>query len=121
VRADARVERELLDEVRRVEDALTDARWALVGNPTAERRFGPTRPSIRGRLQSALYGTMGQTHGPTATLRRQVEIARAELAAAHAAATRAVEVDLAALKARLDAAGAAWSEGRALPPLPTRR
>lgn len=120
-RADARVGRELFDELRRVEDALTEARWALVGNPTAENRFGPTRPSIRGRLQTALYGTMGQTHGPTATMRRQAEIARDELAAAHAAAKQAVEVDLVALKAKLDAAGAAWSEGRGIPPLPAGR
>lgn len=114
---DARLPRELLDQARSVELALNAARESLVGDSTPERRSGRTRPSIRGRLQSALYGTLGQTSGPTATHRRQAELARSEYATAEAAVRRAVETELAALLAALDAAGAAWTPGRAIPAL----
>ena len=97
--------------------ALLDAREALVGDSTASSRRGPSRPSIRGRVQTALYGTLGQTYGPTTTHRRQAEIASAEYEQVIERIRQAVEVDLAGLKATLDEAGAPWTPGRRIPEL----
>ena len=108
---------ELLDRARGVELALMHAREALVGDSTAADRAGPTRPSIRGRVQSALYGTLGQTYGPTDTHRRQEEIARAEYERVIEDVRTAVERDLADLLRALDAAGAPWTPGRPIPAL----
>lgn len=107
----------LLDQARRVELALLNAREALVGDSTAASRRGPTRPSIRGRVQSALYGTLGQTYGPTGTHRQQEEIARAEYELVIANVRTAVEQDLADLLEALDTAGAPWTPGRPIPEL----
>ena len=107
----------LLDQARAVELTLLDAREALTGDPTAAQRSGPTSPSVRGRVQSALYGTLGQTYGPTQTHLRQEEIARAEYDRVIESVRTAVEQDLAGLLDALDAAGAPWTPGRPIPAL----
>ena len=107
----------LLDRARGVELALMQAREALVGDSTAADRRGPTRPSVRGRAQSAYFGTFGQTYGPTDTHRRQAEIARTEYEQVIEGVRQAVEVDLAGLLDALDAAGAPWTPGRPIPTL----
>ncbi|TDJ70381.1 MAG: glycosyl hydrolase [Planctomycetota bacterium] len=107
----------LLDEARRVELALLDAREALVGDPTAGERSGPTWPSIRGRAQSALFGTMGQTYGPTLTHRRQAELAFTGYGQVIDGVRAVVERDLVELLGALDAAGAPWTPGRPIPEL----
>ena len=117
VAGDRRSGLELLDRARAVELALLDAREALVGDPTAEERSGPTRPSVRSRVQTAYWGTLGQTYGPTATHRRQAEIARAEYERVIGDVRQAVERDLAALLDALDDAGTPWTPGRPIPVL----
>ncbi len=112
---DRRTPLEAFDQARSVELALLDAREALVGDATASSRSGPSRPSIRGRVQSAYYGTFGQTYGPTGTHRRQAEIAREEFARVRDGVRTAVEVELAELLKRMDALDLPWSSGRPLP------
>ena len=112
---DRRTPLEAFDQARSVELALLDAREALVGDATASSRSGPSRPSIRGRVQSAYYGTFGQTYGPTGTHRRQAEIAREEFARVRDGVRTAVEVELAELLKRMDALDLPWSPGRPLP------
>lgn len=124
VRAASKVAREgrqpmdgIVDEARRIELALMDARESLVGDSTAADRSGPTRPSVRGRAQSAYWGTLGQTYGPTATHQRQAEIARTEYDGLVANLRSIVEGDVARLLEALDQAGAPWSTGRPIPVL----
>lgn len=107
----------LLDQARAVEIALLDAREALIGDATTSERRGPTRPSVRGRLQSVLYGTLGQTYGPTGTHRKQASIAEAEYGNALADVRQSVEQDLPALLDAMDTVGAPWSPGRPIPSL----
>ena len=114
--ADGRtVDLAVLDEARRVELRLLDAQERLSGDRTASSRFAPGTPSITSRLQNALFGTLGQSYGPTQTHRRQLEIAEEEFEAARAEIEEVLEVDVPALKRTLDEAGAPWTSGRAIP------
>ncbi len=108
---------ELLDEARRIELALTDAREALSGDPTKPDRFAMGSPSILGRLRNAYFGSFGQSYGPTGTHRRQAQIAREEYGATIDGVRQLIEDDLEQLKTTLDEAGAPWTRGRKIPVL----
>ncbi|MHC5025481.1 MAG: VPS10 domain-containing protein [Planctomycetota bacterium] len=105
----------LLDQARAVELKLMDAREMLSGDRTATSRYATGTPSITSRLQNALFGTMRQSYGPTTTHRRQLEIARAEYAEIAGEIKNVLDNDVPALKEQLDAAGAPWTPGRAIP------
>ena len=108
----------LLDEARRLQLALLDAREALFGDPLRQRHGHEGVPSLADRLRNAWSESLQNTHGPTLTHHQQVAIARQEYAAALETVRRLVEVELEALKGQLDAAGVPWTPGRAIPPLP---
>jgi photosystem II stability/assembly factor-like uncharacterized protein len=105
----------LLDRARGLELELQDAVETLTGDPLPERHGASGMPSISGRLQSVLYGTLGSTYGPTNTQREQVGIARSELDSALVAVRSLLEVSLPALRTELDAAGVPWTPGRPIP------
>ena len=105
----------LLDDARALELRLQDASESLTGDPTRTRRGATGAPSISSRIQNALFGTLFNTHGPTAAHRQQHDIARGEYEGTIAAIRTLVEVDLEAFKTRLDSAGVPWTVGRKIP------
>jgi photosystem II stability/assembly factor-like uncharacterized protein len=108
---------ELGDRVRAVELELQDMRRAIAGDDLRTRYHHEGAPSIQGRLRNARWGG-SSIHGPTTTMRQQVDIARGEFTTLHGELKTMLEETVPALKAELDAAGVGWTSGRALPDLP---
>ena len=104
-----------LAEARDLEQRLLDVLEAIAGDPLPERHGHVGHPSILDRAQSALFGTLRQTHGPTATHREQAEIAKAEFAAIEPALRALLEIEVTELKAKANATGAPWTSGRRIP------
>ena len=107
----------LLDQTRQVELKLMDAREKLSGDPTRGDRFENDAPSISSRLSNALFGSFGNSYGPTGTHRKQFEIARDEFATVADEVKAVIEDDFETLKTALDEAGVPWTRGRKLPTL----
>jgi hypothetical protein len=72
-------------------------------------------PGIVDRVNIAVGGSLGTTHGPTQTHREQLEIARRQWSAFRAELTTLVEEAVPAMAARLDAMGIRWTTGRGVP------
>lgn len=83
----------------------------LNGDPARQRLRESDRPSISGRVSSAM-STWDTRQMPTATQRRDAELARAELTALQRDFEALVSGELAKLRAALDAAGAPWTPRR---------
>ncbi|MHC4937137.1 MAG: WD40/YVTN/BNR-like repeat-containing protein [Planctomycetota bacterium] len=109
------LDRALHEEVRELELRFVDARNALSGDGLRGRYDAEDVPSLSSRLGSVMWGTMGNTNGPTKTQRRQVEIAREEYEAVYETIVTLVDQELVKLKRALDAAGAPWTPGRGIP------
>ena len=109
------LDRKLFDKVRNLELKFVDAQQSLTGDGIRGRYDAEDVPSLSGRLRSVMWGTMGNTHGPTKTQLRQVEIAREEYTAVYDQIVTLIEKDLVELKNELDKAGAPWTPGRAIP------
>jgi len=78
--------------------------------------MGDAQPvSISRRLNVAGFGNTKNAYGPTGTQRTSLEIAEAEFAEVKQALDQLLEVELAGLKERLNAAGVPWSPGRGVP------
>jgi hypothetical protein len=73
-------------------------------------------PSIAGRVGQVIAGHWDTRMMPTATQRRDLEIASAALDALVRELAALIEGDLARLEADLERAGAPWTPGRRLPP-----
>ena len=106
---------DVLAEARELEARLVEAQEALGGDPLPRQHGHVGSPSIISRVQGSLFGTLGQTYGPTATHREQVEIARTEFAALEPKLRTLLEIDVTELKAKANAAGAPWTSGRRIP------
>jgi photosystem II stability/assembly factor-like uncharacterized protein len=106
---------ELRAEIRALELQLMDADAVLNGDPTRPRRQEPAMPGIVDRVNIAVGGALGTTHGPTQTHREQLEIARRQWSAFRAELTTLVEEAVPAMAARLDAMGIRWTTGRGVP------
>lgn len=91
---------------------LRELRRTLDGDAVLARRNEPVPPSLLDRVNYAVGTHYSSTAAPTATARRQVELAGAELATLLAALREIVEVELPRLEAAADAAGAPWTPGR---------
>ncbi len=105
----------LREEARGLELRLIDLRERLTGDPTKPRRSEPAMPGIMDRVQQIVRGHWSSTSAPTATHRRNYEIAAEEFSAIYDDLRQVIEVDLVALEDRLEAAGAPWTAGRKLP------
>ena len=70
---------------------------------------------ISRRLGVVEVGNVFSAHGPTATHRKSLEIARKQFGELRDQLTRLVDTDLAALERKLDAAGVPWTPGRGVP------
>jgi hypothetical protein len=74
--------------------------------------------TIARRVQVAQIGTALSTYGPTPTHRRSLEIAEQQLASVREQLNGILEQRLPTFEKKLDAAGAPWTPGRPVPPLP---
>lgn len=106
---------ETYDRAREVERKLLALELTLSGDSVRERMSQVTKRSILERVQTALFGTFGQTYGPTQTHREQVEIARDQFATFQDELRAVLEGDLQDLMDELDGAGVVWTSGRSIP------
>ncbi len=74
--------------------------------------------TIARRVQVAQVGTSLSTYGPTPTHRRSLQIAEQELGKVREQLNAIVEQGLPAFEKKLEQAGAPWTPGRPVPPLP---
>ena len=100
--------------LRDLERRLADLRRELAGDSTIRSRNEPVPPAILQRAQRAASGVWGSTASPTATHRRQLEVAR------DAFEDLSGEIDawlsgLEGVGEDLEAAGAPWTPGRRVP------
>lgn len=93
---------------------LYDARQALEGDALKQRIGEPTAPAILGRIGTIDIGARFSTYGPTPHHERNYEIAVKAFDALRTDLDSLLS-DLASLESDLDAAGVAWTPGRAIP------
>jgi len=103
---------ELQTQARAIGSRLRDLKIALSGDATRAARNEPTPPSIVDRIQQIVGGHWDATSSPTATHRRNYEIAAKEFAPVLASLRSLILVDLAKLEQSAEAAGAPWTPGR---------
>jgi photosystem II stability/assembly factor-like uncharacterized protein len=101
----------LADEARTIEGRLKDLEVKLSGDEVVEKYHEPTPRSIVARVQGIVSGHWTTTQAPTATHRREYEIA-AEQFTDVLAGLQTLMNDLEALEAKAEAAGAPWTPGR---------
>ena len=106
---------EMRADARTLELRLTDLQETLNGDRTRPSRAEPGMPGIVSRVNSVVSGHWRATYGPTQTHRGQYEIAAAEFTEVYDNLRQLIETDLPALERRLEAIGAPWTPGRALP------
>ena len=87
----------------------------LNGNEARNAIYERTQPTVRSRLGSVMWGLSGSTYGPTQTQREQFDYARADFAQIRSRLTVLVEQSMPAFEAELQAAGAPWTQGSAIP------
>jgi photosystem II stability/assembly factor-like uncharacterized protein len=91
---------------------------ALAGNRSRASIEDDGVATISRRVQVAQIGTSLSTYGPTPTHRRSLEIAEQELAKVREQLNAILERRLPEFEKKLEAAGAPWTPGRPVPPLP---
>jgi hypothetical protein len=99
-------------DLRAIEARLKDLNTDLNGDSTRASRNESTPPSITDRVQQIVYGHWDATSAPTATQRRNYEIAAQGFKPVLEKLRALVLVDLAKLEAAAEAAGAPWTPGR---------
>jgi photosystem II stability/assembly factor-like uncharacterized protein len=102
----------LQTDVRALQERLKDIVADLSGDPTKGSRNESTPPAITDRIQQIVTGHWDATSAPTATHRRNYEIAAAEFAPVLAKLRTLVLVDLKRIEDAAEAAGAPWTPGR---------
>jgi hypothetical protein len=105
----------LYGRIDSVSASVADLSRRLFGDPARQRLNQSDAPSIAGRVGSAM-ANWETRQMPTATQRRDLEIATSEFAALSRDLKALVEGDLARLEAALTAAGAPWTPGRGVKP-----
>lgn len=91
---------------------LLDLATKLRGDPTLAKRVEPQTPDISDRASTAVETTLSNTQPPTTTAREQYEMAAGEFEGVLSELRRVIEVDLAAIEKKLEAAGAPYTPGR---------
>jgi hypothetical protein len=105
----------LLVTVRQLELRLADLEEQFRGDPTMSDRSEPAMPGIMDRINQIIRGVWGTTSAPTATHRKNLEIASDAFSVAADDLRQLVESDLPALESELEAGGAPWTPGRGVP------
>jgi len=106
---------DLQEVARDLKLRLTDLRERISGDPTKPKRSEPAMGGIMDRINQIVYGQWSTTSAPTETHRKNYEIAAEEFSGILGDLRQLIEVDLAALEDRLEAAGAPWTPGRGVP------
>ncbi len=106
---------EMWTAVRELEVRLLDLTAILNGDRTQSSRQEPALPGITGRVNQVVFGHWRGLHGPTETHRQQYRIAADRFTEVYGELRQLIEVDLPALEAQLEGAGAPWTPGRGLP------
>jgi len=101
-----------LDRLEALETRLDEIDIELHGDRTVAGRSEPTPPSLLDRIGRVIYGQWSSAAAPTATQRRGYEIVAGAFGPLLAELRAAIETDLAALEAEMEAAGAPWTPGR---------
>jgi hypothetical protein len=86
----------------------------LSGDRARSQLNEPSAPSIRSRV-GRVMGHWSTRQTPTATHRRNLEIAREDFAAYRQDLTRLVDDELLQVESALEAAGAPWTPGQRIP------
>ncbi|MHB8054025.1 MAG: WD40/YVTN/BNR-like repeat-containing protein [Candidatus Aminicenantales bacterium] len=101
----------LAETARTIETGIQEALRTLVGDATVIRRYEARTPSLMDRVY-----TQSETTGPvTATAKRDYEIAADGFGAVLEKLRGLIDADLRELGKAMEAAGAPWTPGRALP------
>ena len=100
------------DTLRAIESQLTDLAVELTGDSVARRRQHRTLPSILQRVDRIVTGHWTATSAPTATQRRDYEIAGDAFGPLLEKLRHLIDVELEAVEEALEAAGAPWTPGR---------
>jgi hypothetical protein len=95
--------------------ALQGLRTRLNGDQIRQQLNEPSVPSIRNRVGRVAGGHWNVRQTPTATQRRNIQIAHDDFGEFGMELTALLANDLAQLEADLEAAGAPWTPGRRLP------
>ena len=102
-------------ELEALKQKLYDVDFELAGNRTIAEFGHPRTPNVSRRLMVAGFSDGQSDYGPTATHRRQLEIAETEFSGILSELRQLLEIDLPELEARMDDARVPWSPGRPLP------
>ena len=111
---------QMREDVRALELRLMDLQETLNGSRTRGSRSEPEMPGILSRVNQVVRGHWRGMHGPTNTHREQYQIAHDLFSDLYPDMRQLIETDLPALEAQLEAVGAPWTTGRALPDWPPR-
>ncbi|MFN3192510.1 MAG: VPS10 domain-containing protein [Aureliella sp.] len=103
------------DKARLIEVRLKEMEMELTGDQLKSEKNQVGKRSVLERIQTALFGTLGQTYGPTQTHRDQAEIAEAQYGEIVDELRGIIEEDFAELQSEMDEAGVPWTSGRAFP------
>ena len=105
----------LREQARALELKLLDLREAFSGDPTRPRRNEPSSEGLLARIDTIVAGHWSTTSAPTASHRKNYEIAGAEFAETLEKLRPLLETELPRLHDALESAGAPWAPGRKLP------
>ena len=102
---------QLLADARALELRLADLDVALNGDRVIAGIQEPVSPGIVERVRTIVSGHWQSTSAPTATQRRDYDVASARFGKA-LATLKGIDADLTALEGKAEAAGAPWTPGR---------
>jgi hypothetical protein len=106
---------ELRATTRTLELELLEMQDLISGNVARDLYSDPGPVSINRRIEVAMMGTFRSSYGPTPTHKRSLEIAESEFSAVKTRLREIHDVELPALRKRLDEAGVPWTPGRGVP------
>ncbi|MFQ5350949.1 MAG: glycosyl hydrolase, partial [Thermoanaerobaculia bacterium] len=106
---------ELLARLRAAEREIAELEVELTGDAVRRRLREPTTPSILDRVGSVARGHWDNRGGPTATHRRELEVAAEAFDRLAPRLRELLEAELPAIEVALEEAGAPWTPGRRLP------
>jgi photosystem II stability/assembly factor-like uncharacterized protein len=106
------LDRALLDQVDALDEKLANLRVVMYGDRTITSRSEPAAPGLSERVGSVMWGTRGITTAPTATHRKNLDIAARQFKPVLEELRVIVETDITALEATLEKAGAPYTPGR---------
>ncbi len=112
---------QMREDARALQLRLFDVRDRLNGSRTKTSRAEPDMPGIVSRVNQVVGGHWRGMYGPTRTHREQYRIAFEAFGELYPRIQQLVETDLPALERTLEAIGAPWTTGRALPDWPPGR